>query len=169
MPEVIPQVWSAIYHHKVILIRDCDLKKKKAPKLSGNWKPVFLFLLFFLAFANRAKSDLTTTAVEDKTKAFQNMISANFLSKTRGNRQSWLNKGEKAPTDKHLICLHNIWTKRDGNKPNHHPEQKSEFVFRTSEEELQHLKEAKAYVAESVELLIPAEMSQSTTQRCLPL
>lgn len=46
---------------------------------------------------------------------------------------------------------------------------KSEFVFRTSEEELQHLKEAKAYVAESVELLIPAEMSQSTTQGCLPL
>lgn len=164
MPEVIPQVWSAIYH-RVILIRDCDFKKIAA-KLSGNWKPVFLFLFFFfLAFANHAKSDLTTTAVEDKTKAFQNMISANFLSKTRGNRQSWLNKGEKAPTDKHLICLHNIWTKTDGNKPNHYPEQK----IRTSEEELQHLKEAKAYVAESVELLIPAEMSQSTTQRCLPL
>lgn len=48
---------------------------------------VVVFIYFF-AIANRAKSDLTTAAVRDKTKASQNVISANFRGKTRGNRQS---------------------------------------------------------------------------------
>lgn len=117
-PEVTPRVWWAIYHTGVQLIRDHgeDEKKKEeikmSPELSGSWKRDVFLLLQVLPTRIQQQQQWW----KKEQKASQNKMSANFC-KTRGNRQSWLNKGKKGPTDKHLIRLHNIWTETDGNKP----------------------------------------------------